>query len=382
MPTVKYLFASPDGDAVEAGEKDLYRPLHQSLRGTHRSLTLRDYFFSIKRFLLEENPDRFIAALSETVDNPSIHINSIDRIDVCSEKLGAFYHIAGVVVHCGAVSTKFAVSTAFTPTGRTCLEHDFNTVSKLHEQTGKEYLPRPFFMGTAGSGESSHEFLMVLWQWLEGFHEWHFSRDRETGHNRIVLWDTDHGIHFLPQGEEKEVFRQITKILTLCFDPASADQVCQWHNAAGDFIIKHGKDGLNTKLTTVREYHPVLDYKPCSNEDINLHLLFFFLDITVRINLDRLDGVDRPVWADRTFLPPVIQGFIEALHIMEKQQRISREKTDEFIMLLKSMTLQELRDVFEPLREIYDRENPLDSELIASNLEDHVKNLYKTIQKI
>ena len=382
MPEVKYLFVSPGGTIVEASEKDLCDPLILSLKGTHGTLTLLDYFRALETFLLKENPDRFLSALRMTLDNPSIRMSSIAEIDLYSVKVGAFYHIAEVDVLCHNSCAKFAVSSAFTPIGRQCLRHDFHTVTKLRRQTGQSYLPRPFFIGTPGGNTQGHNFLMVLWEWLEDFHEWHFSKDRETDRNRIVLWDTTHGVHFLQRAEEKEIFRQIAKILTLCFDPESADQVCRWHNAAGDFIVSHDGDELETRLTTVREYHPILEYEGDSLEDINLHLLYFFLDLTVRISMDRLDGTDKPVWADEVFLVPVVQGFMEGLTCLQEQKRIRAEETENFIKLLKSMSHEDLSNVFQPLREKYQDENSLDSSLIAANLEEHIKNLYKTLQSV
>jgi len=380
MPVVKYLFESPEGRVAEASEKDLGRPLILSLEGTHDSLTLRDYFHAIEQFLIKQNPDKLVEALRVNLNDPSLSIDSISEIDLYSVKVGAFYHIAEVNILCKGTSAKFAVSAAFTPSGRKCLENDFRTVSKLRELTAEPCLPRPYFIGTPGTGTWCHNFRMALWEWLEGFHEWHFSTDRNTGDQRIVLWDSIHGMHFLNSDEEKEIFRQIARILTLCFNTENTDQVCRWHHAAGDFIVNHQGHSIETRLTTVREYHPVLDYQGYTQEDINLHLLFFFLDLTVRISMDRLDGTDTPVWADSTFLTPVIQGFMEGLSIMEDQKRIGPGQAKEFMLLLKSMSVEELRQVFQPLREIYQHENSMDSQLISDNLEDHIKNLYKTLQ--
>lgn len=382
MPLVKYLFESPEGKIAEVSQKDLRMPLILSLKGTHESLTLQDYFQAIEQFLLKENPEKLTDAIRVTLNDESLSFDAVARIDLCSVKIGAFYHIAEVKVLCEKASVKFALTSAFTPSGRQCLEHDFHTISKLRKLMDEPCLPRPFFMGTPGAAVWRHDFRMALWEWLEEFHEWHFSTDRNSGNQRIALWDSVNGIHFLNHSEEEKIFRQVARILTLCFDPESADQICKWHHAAGDFIVNHQGHHIETRLTTVREYRPVLDYQGYSLEDINLHLIFFFLDLTVRICMDRLDGTDKPVWADSTFLAPVIQGFSDGLSLLEDQGRIGPGQAEAFMLLLKSMSMQELTSIFQPLREIYQDENRMDRDLIATNLEDHIKNLYNLLQNM
>jgi len=382
MPAVNFLFSTPDGICVEASPRDLRRPLILSLSDTHQALTLEDYFNTLKQFLLEEHRDKLLEAASLLLGRPGVTMEAISRIDICSEKLGAFYHIAAVRLHMDGTSCKLAVSTAFTRSGRICLERDFNIIRRLRDRTANHCLPRPFFIGSTRCNTSGHEFLMAVSEWLDGFHEWHFSIEPDTGNRRIALWDTYSEKHFVSPAEEQEIFRQIAMILTLCFDPETGSQVCQWHHAAGDFIVSRLQDRIRTRLTTVRNYQPILDGKGYRQEDVNLHLLFFFLDMTVRISMDRLDGVGEPVWVPRSLLPSVVTGFLHGLDQTEKDGKLGSGTTDEFISLLRSLSLNELHEIFQPLREIYSSENRTDRKLIASNLDTHVKNLYKTIQRV
>ncbi len=379
MPAVNYLFSTPDGICVETSPKDLCRPLILSLSDTHQALTLQDYFNALEQFLLLEHNDKLIEAVRNLLGKRDVTMDSIGKVDICSEKLGAFYHIAAVCLHVDSASCKLAVSTAFTRSGRLCLERDFHIIQRLRKKTGDHCLPRPFYMGSTRC-KSGHEFLIAVSEWLDGFYEWHFSIEPQTGDRRIALWDTYSEKHFVSRSEEQEIFRQMAMILTLCFDPETGSQVCQWHNAAGDFIVRRRQGSISTRLTTVRNYQPIIDDQGYRQGDINLHLLFFFLDMTVRISMDRLDGVGAPVWTHHSLLSPVITGFVQGLDHMGKNGKLAPAKAEEFMTLLRSISLTELDDIFQPLREIYSRENQTDRKLIASNLDTHVKNLYKAIQ--
>lgn len=383
MPAIKYFFSSPGSDAIEAGPRDLTRPLKISLSETHSTLTLGDYFHAVTSFLLEEHADKLLRILADIHGTSSISLSSIDKIHLYSEKLGAFYHIASIHIHYAVSITKFAVSTAFTPSGERCLAHDFKTLSRLRTYTGCNCMTRPFFMGRARpkNSKADNSFLMVLAEWLEGFHEWHFSHDIKTDEKHIVLWDYTHGARFLQNRSEKKIFRQIANILTVCFNPDNGDQICRWHNAAGDFIIKEEDGTIGTRLTTVRAYHPLMEYENDTADNSTLCLIFFFLDLSVRISMDRLDGVGKPVWAGESFLRPTLQGFLEGLRTMEDKKRLESGAASGILQLLKQMDRQEFKALYRPLLNIYDEEHNMDYTLITSNINGHINGLINTLKK-
>ncbi len=381
MPAVKYFFSSTDKKAVELTGADLSLPLKISLKETHETLTLNDYFHAVEQFLVKTCSKEFLQVLTHILGRPVSDMASIDKIHLFSEKLGAFYHIAAAEVFIKDTVTKFAVSTAFTPTGIECLEHDFQTLTRLREYTGGSCLPRTFFTGRVKVDGTApdHYFLITLSEWLEQFHEWHFSMDRSSKERHILIWDNNSGPYFLPCRTEEQIFYQIARILTLCFNPCTAEQVCMWHNAAGDFIVRHDNGKMEARLTTIRKYRPLINYDGKSHRDITLHTIFFLLDLTVRISMDRLDGIHEPVWADRKFLKPALTGFLNGMKLMENKGRIRAGTLTNITELLKGLSRRELLTLYGLLEKIYAAENEMDSAFILSNLDRHTKNLHAAL---
>lgn len=383
MPDIKYFFPAPGRGAIEARTSDLASPLKISLSETHPRLTLDDYFQALSRFLLEEHAETFLAILADMHNVPHLSISSLDKVDLYSEKLGVFYHIASIHIHYAGTITKLTVSTAFTPVGEKCLARDFKILNRLRTYTREPCLPRMFFMaGTRPvNGNTEDSFQMAVAEWLDGFHEWHFSHDPETGKLRIILWDSLNGSRFLQDRSAKQIFRQMARTLTICFNPHSGEQICRWHNAAGDFIVKENDGNIDTRLTTVRDYHPLMEYDHGTADNDLMRLIFFFLDLTVRISMDRLDGTGAPVWADESFLKPVLKGFLDGLLIMEDKKRLQPGINHEILQLLKHMDKTEMQVLFQPLTDIYhNKDSDMDYTLIISNLGNHIKGLLNTIK--
>jgi len=69
-----------------------------------------------------------------------------------------------------------------------------------------------------------------------------------------------------------------------------------WHHAAGISCKEHW-GVVDVRLTTARGYEPLVIF--IEDQDINpvMALLYFFLDLTVRMRLDRWEGVGEIVWA-------------------------------------------------------------------------------------
>ena len=83
-------------------------------------------------------------------------------------------------------------------------------------------------------------------------------------------------------------------ILTGYFDTRSFAQIYPWHPAAGDFIARIAGDGVAVRLVAARQYGPLVGPPDLPPEEA---LLFFFLNLTLRLRVDRLDGVGEVAWA-------------------------------------------------------------------------------------
>ncbi len=372
MTRPEYLF-SCEGGTILATREHLDKPLITSLSSTHGALTLRDCFGMVAQFV-DECESSFMEALSTTCN---IHSQSLDRagkITITSEKLGAFYHIFSVRIHLDGFETRFAVSLAFSARGRTCLERDFEMVARLREQAGDDLFPRPFFIHSMPHRETGTNFVLALSQWLDGYYEWHLSRDPRNGRLKIIVWDTDRQYFFLPKEAENALFRQMSRTLTLCHNPFTGDQVRLWHHAAGDFIVRYTKHSIETRLTTVREYGPLFDITE-DGRTPELNSLCFLLDMAARMRLDRIDGTGEPVWLHKKVLPQVFAGFRQGCAVMARRGRIPSDTADRVITLVKEFSHNELLAVYEALAPALMSCSNGDQAIISSNLPRHVDEL-------
>jgi hypothetical protein len=198
---------------------------------------------------------------------------------------------------------------------------------------------------------------------------------------RIVVWDTVNGAFFLDPSLEYELFRQIAWLHTTCYDPETGRQICLWHHSAGDFILKCEGERVSVKLTTIRKYDRQFPFIEDVREERVTALVCFFLDLTVRMRLDRLDGTGRAIIADGRFLAPVIRGFFDALVQMEKgrQGRLPLSP-GELAAFLRGLSLQELAALFSTLEPVYMEEEEINMPFAGEGLAGHVKELHEALK--
>ena len=220
---------------------------------------------------------------------------------------------------------------------------------------------------------------MYLTEWFEDYHEWHLSIDKKREGQRICIWDLRNGYHFTSRKEDLEIFRQASKILTVYYNTRDFSQIYPWHHAAGDFVVRNRKETVDVKLTTVRRYGPI---KLFSSENIDpmVAMIYFFLNLSIRMRLDKLDGVGIVVWAGDFSLKAIVKGFFEGLCIMETNGRYHLGQVKDFLSLLKAFDPGEFKRLFHPLLGLYAGENPGDFRVIQANLDNHVRQLYQVIQ--
>jgi hypothetical protein len=93
--------------------------------------------------------------------------------------------------------------------------------------------------------------------------------------------------------------------------------------------------------------------------------------------MDKIDGVGEVSWADDFSVDATIQGFCEGLTEKDNFKR-HPERHGEFISLLKSFTLDELKASYNPLLDLY--EGTKDLPVIGDHLDSHTKKLHEVIQ--
>jgi len=378
---VEYLFSSPEGD-ISLGPEDLARPFLITPSEHHPFLTLGDYFNAIREFILKDQGKRLAYILKERL-NREIDPDSIHKILIRSEKHGALYHLASVEIFVDDKQTKFAVSTAVSGKGKGWLTREYEMLKFLNNSLKLPYLPniqlKREIKCQAGNGK--HETLsMLLSEWFEDYHEWHFSIDENDGKQKICIWDLRQGHRYASEKESYEIFRQASRILTLYYDTLSYKQIYPWHHAAGDFIVRTRNTKIDVRLTTARKYQSIMDY--LSEDTVNpiIAIVYFFLNLTIRIRLDKLDGVGETVWARDFCVNATIEGFFDAIRIMEAEGGYPLGGAEDLRSLLKSFGENEIRNLFHPLHDWYQQSDPAEFPVIQANLRSHVNLLCHALQ--
>ncbi|MFO7599325.1 MAG: hypothetical protein R6X27_05880 [Candidatus Desulfacyla sp.] len=378
---IDYLFSSPGGD-IPLGPKDLARPFLIAPSEPHPFLTLGDYFETIKRFVLKDGGN----CLTNALEARAIRENDLDtikRIRIRSEKHGVLYHVASVEIFVDDRPVKFAVSTAVSNGAKSCLTNEYEIVRSLCRSLRPSYLPKIYEKGDVicQGGHPSHETLtLMLSEWFEDYHEWHFSMDETDNRQKICIWDLENGHRYASEEEAFEIFRQASRILTLYYDPHTFKQIIPWSHAAGDFVVKTGDDGIHVRLTTARGYRSIMDFFSEDAVHPMIAMAYFFLNLTVRMRLDRLNGVEETVWAGDFIVQAVGEGFFEALGIMGGKGMLTSNEIQECRSLLQSLAEDDLERLFKPLLALYQEESPDEFHVIHAHLKGHVGSLYRTLQ--
>ncbi len=361
---VKYLFSSSEGDVL-LDEKDLEHAFLLNPFEPHPFLTLRDYFQSIERFILDSRlfPDR------------------IDEMLIRSEKHGALYHVASVEITGRGTRRKFAVSTAFSEARRKLLLHEYETMHYLNKQFSYDLMPRVYLASrTLCSSPKGNEIVvMSVSEWLEGYHEWHLIEEQD-GRQAVLIWDMEKGNRTGSVEEGRSIFREASKILTLYYDPKTYRQIYPWHHAAGDFVVKSDGGAVEVKLTTARNYLPLISFPRKAETNRVTALVAFLLNMSVQMRLDRIGGVGEPVWAHEDFVSPCLEGFFDALRTKKAEGRYDWAGAPDLPTFLKKFSKEELHTLHAPLMESYRQEKPEDFKVIEKNLEEHIATLWKALQ--
>ncbi|MEJ2716146.1 MAG: hypothetical protein P8182_03270 [Deltaproteobacteria bacterium] len=318
------------------------------------SLTYRVYLESIERIIVERI-DLLRAAMIEqgAADN-----TRIDEIGIIAEKHGSDYHPARVRVCTPDGPFSFVMNVAATERGAERLVNEFHLLRRLARNFRPRYVPRAYFLA-ADPGVREHGYgmgmTMFLGEWFEGYHEFHPSSRGDGEPARTVLWDTSAGYRDLSHEEVRESFRQAAFILTFYYDPSTFKEIFPWHHAAGDFVVRRLAGGVDVKLITVRQYAARATFEAESPHKPVTALLFFLANLSIRMRLDRLDGIGEIVWAEDHCVEAAVHGFFAA---MEAKGAAANRILGEFQSKVRDMSPAELAEVCRVVIDSYHPDAP------------------------
>jgi hypothetical protein len=218
---------------------------------------------------------------------------------------------------------------------------------------------------------------MFLADWFQGYQEFHLSNDKEDGSQRLVMWDTDKGHLYLSRQQAWHIYRQAAMILTLYYGVETFEQIFPWHHAAGDFVARAQGDSLDVRLVTARQYAPLVE--PSQGVSPHEALLFFLMNLSVRMRLDRLDGVGPVTWADDDCVDATLVGFAEGLTTRQSEEFVDMGSANGFLQYLGPLTKEDLSDRFHALVDASDQSAP-DVPVIRQHLERHISTFHVALQ--
>ena len=378
---ILFAFSSSHGDVI-VDDATLARPFIVRPFQNHSFMTLGDYFLAIRDLILTEDGQSLTTLLSH-LWKQNVTMAEVDTITIRYEKYGTLYHISSAEIVAGARRMRLTVSAAVTDESKEALDREFSLLQRLSRQGGLSYLPQVYCEHAVQirKAEGSETLLTTLSEWFENYHEWHFSRD-EADRERIIVWDMESGYRFMSEQETYEIIRQATTILTSYYDTKTYHRISPWHHGAGDFVVKAAGGAVDVKLVTARGYEPIT--LPEQNPEISpvRALTLFFLETTVKMRLDKYEGMGESTWAEASTVAAATDGFFRALRRKESEGDTLAIKVDEIMKQLKGFTEDELRILLRSRMAEFRSRDPSDHTVILSHVDDHARDVYHAVQSL
>lgn len=379
--STEFRIATEKGDHPASREL-LTSPVLLDTGHPHPDLRMADYFASVAAFF-HNCPDTERRCEQASRKPEEALGERAPQLTVVSEKIGALYHVARVEMRSPAGAVVFAVNTALSDAGKSCLERDYRLLRLLENCRAGNRLPKALAFQPADDNNPAPEarFSHFLAEWQDDFHEWHATNPAADGRQRLSLWDRRRGAAILNADESSQIINNAAAILTGCFDFASRKAVWDWHHAAGDFIVRRAENGIEVRLITVRDFRSC-PFRPDQAEvPLILDLLLFFLDLTFRMRLDKLDGVGETVWLDDSAAVATAAGFFDTLAERARTEPIAAELGPQLRHICRGFTEDELAAVASPVLAGYDELlSAADRETIEQHRAAHLKTLRRHLQ--
>lgn len=293
-------------------------------------------------------------------------------MEIILEKHGEFYHPARIIVPLEGVVLSLVLNVAVTSAGRVWMASEIDALNSVAPRLPLNSVPAVYGQATVAS--DGHEpIAMFLADWFEGFSEFHLSIDPQSGRQGMVVWDTSAVPFFLSDHQRATVYRRVAYLLTRAFNLHTTQQIYPWHHASGDFVLRTNGADLDLRLITIRQYAPTMGdgLGQLGAEARLMALLVFFLNLTIRNRLDRLDGTGPLAWADASALPETLKGFCDAL---------DENQSTEFKSFIQSYKHDELMELLVLVADRY-LLMAMEKDFICRHLAAHGALLYEALQR-
>lgn len=339
---------------------------------TSKAITHAGYFEAVRSYLTGAGRFHIQHALAAHFPQHETWFKP-DRMDVVLEKHGEFYHPARIDILIYERSISLALNVAVTTAGSDCMTSEVAALHRVAQRLPPGTVPTVYGHAEV-PGPNNFTIPMFLADWFNGYDEFHLSINPRDGHQGMVVWDTQNEPFYLSDEQQVNAYHQVAYLLTRAYDPETTRQIYPWHHAAGDFVMRVSDASVALRLITVRQYAPTLGGGDGNLDDEArlIALLVFFLNLTLRNRIDRLDGTGNMAWAGSAAVAATVRGAMEAMPMAIK---------DQFTGFLMSYDASELMGV---LRMVADRYAlmPMEKDLIHAHLASHGEQLAAALRAL
>ena len=350
---------------------------YRNLKIDSACITTGEYFTAASSFLSRNDFEPVLSAI-QSLYQVNAHPGYLEAIRIYLVKHGKFYHPSRIEVEFPGKKFLFALTVAVSEEGNALIEKELQLLRRLGEAHPCGFLPRVLSYAEVPV-QKKFCIRMFLGEWFEGFNEFHLSQKPDDKGLGILVWD-DSGNYFLDDRQTLRMYAQASKILTRYYDPISSEQIFSWHHAAGDFILKPGKETVDLKLITVRNYMPLIQGPVKDAGTILDGLLMFFLILSLRMRLDRLDGTGEYAWAGDPAVNGTVSGFAEGLRDQAESDLIPMDLVKGIYRYVASFSFSGLLEWATSSMAHFHPDGP-EIALIKFNLFEHVKKLHACFQR-
>ncbi len=303
------------------------------------------------------------------------------RIRLTSEKHGALYSVSRLTVGSHGSVRSFAVNTAFLPEQQAFVQLEYRLLGDLHRRFRSPFLPRPFLSGRPVLEGTDSRIKLFIVEWFERHHEFHPSAGpgSDRGERPILVWNGSRPPCYLSCVQTEGVYAGASGILTALLDTHTFRQVYPWHHAAGDFVVDESRHPVSVRLITARGYRRLLRKKSDARDKV-LGALHFFLNLSIRMRIDRLDGTGELVWAPAPeCLDGLVRGFCASWKMKTLQDSTLPEASDLFALFL-GFSFEERLAITE-IAALDGRVEAAEADFLPACLPGHVRELSAALER-
>lgn len=327
--------------------------------------TVGDYLEAARAFLIRDQGQMVCRA----VEQLSGTHGPVRTMVVSLEKHGAFYHPLRITPTTGSGTVTLVLNGAVIDPGFTLVETEYRLLARLGKEVSPCFIPRVFGTGVHATEKGAAGFF--LGEWFDGFYEFHVTR---TAHDdQVAVWKDDGTHDPIPWHQAETIYENIARVLTAYYDVDTGHEIFPWHHAAGDFVTDTRGE---VRLITVRGMG-LLTEMPFETSDGEVkrlfRMLFYFLNLTLCMRLDRLDGTGPLVWLPERVLNATVRGMYRSLTDSSVRRSGTRDLSgpwSRFVTFARRFDPQHFYDIMTHLLE--DRHfSAAEAELIRKNLALH-----------